>query len=150
MEREYVISLMTSGGAWNGVLSLRKSRRKLRGTVLIVDDDTSILRAITRRLRADGFEVLTFDSPTLLLAANIPKSNACLVLDVNLPEMDGATLYEALVAAGCRLPVIMITGRNDSRTRRLIERVKAVGVLFKPFDDTAFLEVISRALSLST
>jgi|SRR6516164_6772780 FixJ family two-component response regulator len=131
----------------DGVLILPKSRRKLRQTVIIVDDDTSMLRAIARLVRADGFEVLTFDRPSLLLAADIPKYNACLVLDVNLPEMDGAELYQTLTAAGCRLPVIMITGRNDSKTRRLIERVKTVGVLFKPFDDTAFLEVISRALA---
>ena len=93
---------------------------------------------------------LTFDRPGPLLAADIPKSNACLVLDVDLPEMDGVELYEALVTAGCRLPVIMITGRNDPRTRRLLERVNAIGVLFKPFEDATFLEVISRAISLST
>jgi FixJ family two-component response regulator len=106
-----------------------------------------MLRAIARTLRADGFKVVTFDRPSLLLAADIPKSNACLVLDVNLPEMDGVQLYENLATAGCRLPVILITGRNDSRTRHLIERVKAVGILFKPFDDTAFLDIVSRALS---
>ena len=109
-----------------------------------------MLRAAARRVRADGFEVLTFDRPGLLLAADIPKSNACLVLDVNLPEMDGVELYETLVAAGCHLPVIMITGRNDPRTRRLLERVNAVGVLFKPFEDSTLLEAISRAVSLST
>jgi two-component system, LuxR family, response regulator FixJ len=110
----------------------------------------SVLRAVARRVRADGFEVLTFNRPGLILAADIPKSNACLVLDVYLPEMDGVELYEALVAAGCQLPVVMITGRNDSRTLRLLERVNAVGVLFKPFEDSTFLEVISRAISLST
>jgi two-component system response regulator FixJ len=129
---------------------LPKSRKEPRRTVIIVDDDVSVLRAIARRVRADGFEVLAFDKPGLLLAADIPKSNACLVLDVYLPEMDGVELYEALVAAGCRLPVIMITGRNDPRTRRLLDRVHAVGVLFKPFEDIAFLEIISRAISLST
>ena len=132
------------------VLILAKSGRKVRGTVLVVDDDVSMLRAIARLLRADGFNVLTFDRPALLLAADIPKSNACLVLDVNLPEMDGVALYHALVAAGYRLPVVMITGRNDTKTRRLIEGVEAVGVLFKPFEDTALLEVISLALPLST
>ena len=109
-----------------------------------------MLRAIARRLRSDGFEVLAFDTPTSLLAAKIPESNACLVLDVNLPEMDGAALYETLTSGGCHLPVIMITGRNDSRTERLLERVHAVAVLFKPFEDSAFLDAISRALSLSS
>ena len=128
---------------------MAKSRRKLRQTVLIVDDDASVLRAVARLVRTDGFEALTFERPELLLAADIPKSNACLVLDVNLPEMDGVQLYELLAAAGCRLPVIMITGRNDAQTQRLLERVDAVEVLFKPFDDTTFLGVISRAFSMS-
>jgi two-component system response regulator FixJ len=128
---------------------LQKSSKRPRQTVLIVDDDVSVLRALARRVRADGFKVLTYDRPTLLLASDIPKSNACLVLDVNLPEMDGVELYETLVAAGCHLPVIMITGRNDLRSRRLVERVNAVGLLIKPFEDSTFLQIISRAISLS-
>lgn len=126
-----------------------KSRRKLRRTVVIVDDDLSVLRAVARLLRADGFEVLTFERPGLILAADIPKSDACLILDVHLPEMNGVTLYETLAEAGCRLPVVMITGQDDTQTRRLVERLSAVEVLFKPFDDTVLLEVISRAFSVS-
>jgi FixJ family two-component response regulator len=128
---------------------LQKSVRKVRPTVLIVDDDLSMLRALARLVRAEGFEVQTFDKPRLLLAAEIPKTNACLVLDVNMPETDGVELYETLTAAGCRLPVIMMTGRDDSGTRRLLERVKGIEVLFKPFEDTLFLDVVSRAASLA-
>ena len=123
--------------------------RRRRRTVIVVDDDPSVLSAMARLVRACGFDVLTFDRPGLLLAADIPKSDACLVLDVNLPEMDGVELYEALAAAGCRLPVVMITGRNDAQTRRLVDRLSVVDLLFKPFDDDAFLEVVSRACSLS-
>jgi CheY-like chemotaxis protein len=58
----------------------------------------------------------TFERPGLLLASKVPKTNACLVLDVDLPEMNGVELYEALEIAGRALPVIMITGKSDSKT----------------------------------
>jgi FixJ family two-component response regulator len=97
--------------------------RKGRPTVLNVDDDPSVLRAIARLIRASGFDALTFERPGLLLASKVPKTNACLVLDVNLPEMNGVELYEALEIAGRALPVIMITGKSDSKTRRLLKDI---------------------------
>ena len=63
--------------------------------------------------------------------------------------MNGVELYETLATAGCHLPLVLITGRNDITTRHLIDRVKAAEVLIKPFDDTAILEIVSRALPLS-
>jgi FixJ family two-component response regulator len=113
---------------------LPKFKRKQRPTVLVVDDDPSVLRAIARLIRAARFDARTFERPGLLLAAEIPKTNACLVLDVSLPEMNGVKLYEALAISGRALPVIMITGQSDSKTRLLFKEISAVEVLFKPFD----------------
>jgi len=120
-----------------------------RPTVFVVDDDSSILRALGRLIRSTGFEAKTFDRPGRLLSAEIPKSNACLLLDVYLPGMNGVELYEALAASGRGLPVIMITGRDDPQTRDLVQRVHAVAVLLKPFDEDVLLDAISRALARS-
>ncbi len=120
--------------------------KKNRPTVLVVDDDPSILRAIARLIRAAGFEARTFERPGLLLVSEIPKTNACLVLDVNLPEMNGVELYQSLAISGRALPVIMITGQSDSKTRGLLKQVNAVEVLFKPFDGNHLLNAIERAL----
>jgi FixJ family two-component response regulator len=128
---------------------LPKSRRKQLPTVLVVDDDPSVLRAIARLIRASGFEARTFERPGLLLASEVPKINACLVLDVNLPEMNGVELYEALAISGRALPVIMITGKSDSKTRRLLKDMNAVEILFKPFDGHRLLNAIERAIGLS-
>jgi two-component system, LuxR family, response regulator FixJ len=116
-------------------------------TVLVVDDDPSLLRAIGRLLRAAGFEARTFERPSLLLASNVPKSNACLVLDVYLPEMNGVQVFEALALSGRALPVIMITGQGDSKTKRLLKEVNAIEVLIKPFDGDLLLRAVERALS---
>jgi two-component system response regulator FixJ len=63
--------------------------------------------------------------------------------------MNGAELHEKLAATGRGLPVIMISGRNDAQTQHLLQRVNAVAVLSKPFDEDLLLDAISRALALS-
>ncbi len=90
---------------------------------------------------------MAFDRPDAVLDSELPKANACLVVDVHLPEMNGVQLCETLAASGCRLPVIMITGHVDQATRELVQRAKAVAVLFKPFTRDSLLEAISEALA---
>lgn len=121
-----------------------------RPTVLIVDDDPSVLRSLNRLVSASGFNVRTFGRPSELLASIVPGSNACLVVDINLPEMTGIEMCDALRASGRGLPAILITGRTDTRTRSLAEQTDAVAVLFKPFDEEPLLHAIRRALALSS
>jgi FixJ family two-component response regulator len=105
-----------------------------------------MLRALGRLIRSAGFDVRTFGRPTALLAAEVPLSGACLLLDVHLPEMNGSELYEALVASGHKLPVIMITGQDDAQTRRLVQNMDAVAILSKPVDEELLLGAIACAL----
>src|SRR5580700_6220206 len=104
-------------------------------TVLVVDDDSRLLGALGRLIRSAGVNALTFDRPAHLLASEVPKTNVCLLLDVHLPEMNGVQLYEMLAVARHDLPVIMMTGCDDSHTRHLLQRVNAVAILIKPFDE---------------
>jgi CheY-like chemotaxis protein len=115
-------------------------------TVVLVDDDPSVLRALSRLIKGAGFRVLTFDRPSALIASAIPKANACLVVDISLPEMNGRELCAALAASGRGLPAVLITGRNDSATQRLIEEAHPVAALFKPVDERTLFEAIARAL----
>jgi two-component system response regulator FixJ len=94
-----------------------------------------------------GFRVLSFDRPLAVLDSELPKTEACLIVDVHLPQMNGALLCETLAASGCRLPVIMITGHLDRATRELAQRAKAVALLFKPFTRDALLDAISNAVA---
>jgi FixJ family two-component response regulator len=118
-------------------------------TVLVVDDDPSVLSALARLIQAAGFMVLTFDRPSALLASAIPRANACMVVDINLPEMNGSALCSALAATGRGLPSVLITGRNDFATQRIIEEAHAVAALFKPIDERALFDAIAQALALS-
>ena len=118
-------------------------------TVLVVDDDSRLLRAIARLIRSAGVKALIFDRPAHLLASEVPKTNVCLLLDVHLPEMNGVQLYEMLAIGQRDLPVIMMTGRDDAQTRHLLQRVSPVAILIKPFDEAVLFDAIFRALALS-
>jgi two-component system response regulator FixJ len=119
-------------------------------TVLVVDDDPSVLRSLNRLIAASGFAVKMFAKPSELIASEIPTSNACMVLDIDMPEMTGIEMCEVLKGSGRGLPTILITGRTDARTRLQAAQADAVAVLFKPFDKEPLLDAIARAIALST
>ena len=122
---------------------------KKPATVLLVDDDPSICRALARLIRSAGLQVRTFDRPSRLLGTRIPPANACLVVDINLPEMNGIELCHALAGTGHCLPIILITGRSPIETQRIAASVPTAAILYKPIDETPFLEAINRAIALS-
>jgi CheY-like chemotaxis protein len=119
-------------------------------TVLVVDDDPSVLRSLNRLLSASGFHVKTFGKPSELLAIETPRRNACMVVDIDLPEMTGIEMCENLKRSGRGLPTILITGRTDARTRAMAAQSDAVAVLYKPFDEEPLLDAIGRARALSS
>jgi FixJ family two-component response regulator len=118
-----------------------------KSIVILVEDDLSVLRALRRLLMSAGFTVLAFDRPRALLESDIPKTNACLVVDVHLPEMTGVELCETLIASGRLLPAIMITGRVDETTSELLRRIRPVAILFKPFSSDVLLAALSKAFT---
>ena len=125
------------------------TQNKERRTVLVVDDDSRLLRSLATLIRSTGVNALTFERPAHLLVAKVPATDVCLLLDVHMPEMNGVQLYETLTAGRPALPVIMMTGRDDAQTRHLLQRVSTVAVLNKPFDEALLFDAIFRALALS-
>jgi two-component system response regulator FixJ len=125
------------------------TRNKGRRTVLVVDDDARLLRSLAVTIHSAGVNALTFDRPAHLLASELPKRDVCLLLDVHMPEMNGVQLYERLAVARPGLPVIMMTGSDDAKTRHLLQRISTVSVLTKPFNEAVLLDAIFRALALS-
>lgn len=115
--------------------------------VILVEDDPSVLRALRRLLEFSGFKVRAFGRPSALQAEAIPASNVCLIFDVDLPEMTGVELYQALSAAGCHSPLILITAHIDEATRAMAERVPAAAVLIKPFTRDSLLAAIRLGLA---
>lgn len=115
-------------------------------TVHIVDDDPSVLKAIARLLRAAGLRTATYGSADEFLAAHRATSAGCLVLDVAMPGIDGLALQQRLVADGCFLPVVFLTGHGDIPQSVRAMRSGAVDFLTKPVDDAALLGAVGAAL----
>jgi len=115
-------------------------------TIVVIDDDESILRALRRLLSGAGFDVRTFDRPSTLLKSHLPKAGACLLVDIHLPEMNGVELCARLAGSGCRLPVILTTAHTDEESRRLADRAHPVAMLIKPFGRELLMSSIQKAL----
>src|ERR1700730_12627497 len=96
--------------------------------LILVEDDLSVLRALRRLMLSAGFQVMVFDRPSAVLDSDLPNTNACLVVDVHLPERSGWQPCEPLAAPGAGLRVIMTPGRLDEATRELARHAKAFAV----------------------
>jgi FixJ family two-component response regulator len=116
--------------------------------VIVIDDDPSILRALRRLISGAGFDVRTFDRPSALLHSDLPTTEACLIVDIHLPEMNGVELCSALAASGCRLPVILITAHTDEQTRELASSAHPIALLNKPFGRNLLVNSIETALQI--
>jgi FixJ family two-component response regulator len=113
--------------------------------VLLVDDDASLRRALTRTIRLAGFKVEAFHSVEALLARGVPEHDACLVLDVDLPGIGGIEFKRTLVAAGRDLPTIFITALGPAEVGEPLAALAPVAVLYKPFNKEDLLAAIGRA-----
>jgi two-component system response regulator FixJ len=115
-------------------------------TVIVIDDDASIRRALRTQLQILGFTVLAFQSAEDLLASEFPTDNACLLLDVYMPGTNGIELCRSLDASGRHLPTILMSGQDDRQTRQIMREAKSIARLFKPFDEKTLLRAIRKAL----
>src|SRR4030081_962392 len=107
--------------------------------VCIVDDDASLRRSLRNLLMSVGFPVETFDSAAAFLGAARPDSIGCVVLDVRMAGMSGLDLMRHLVAAGSRIPVVMLTAHADEEARRRSPEGGAGAFLEKTVRRTALL-----------
>jgi FixJ family two-component response regulator len=114
----------------------------------LVDDDQSVLRALTRLFSAAGLEPRPFPSPAAFLRAHDPAMPGCLVLDVALPGLDGLELQQALAGSECARPIVFITGRGDIPTSVRAMKGGAVDFLTKPVNDTELLAAVHRAIEV--
>ena len=118
--------------------------------IAIVDDDESVCRALRRLVRSLGMEASTFTSGQEfidLLEAMPSFDPDCVVLDVQMPGLNGLEVQERLVNSGSRLPVIFITAHDDAQVRMQAMEAGAVECLSKPFDDDVLLEKVRAALT---
>jgi FixJ family two-component response regulator len=120
----------------------------LLGFVHIVDDDASFRTAIERRLKCAGYEVATYVSAQHLLE-RLPSESVptCILLDVQIPGMDGPALQSRLSELGSTLPIIFLTGHPDIPTTVRAIKAGANDFLTKPVSSDELLRAIERAIA---
>jgi FixJ family two-component response regulator len=114
--------------------------------VMIVDDDESIRRAARRLIKSYGFPVETFASAEDFLSSGRLHETACLVLDVQMPGLNGLELQSRLITDGHQVPIIFITAFDDENARAQALKAGALGYLVKPFEEADLLTAINVAL----
>ena len=123
--------------------------RGAQRTVVVVEDDEAVRRAIERLLRCAGFQARMFASAGAFLESDAASSAACLVLDVRLPGQSGFDLQRVLAREGLRRPVVFITGLDDPKARAEAAGVGAAQFLAKPFRGQELLDAIESAIGES-
>jgi FixJ family two-component response regulator len=116
------------------------------GRVFLIDDDASVLTALSRLLREAGFDVEAFQSPSEFLLHDDTSTPGCAVLDVALGEWNGLEVQTALANKGDARPIIFITGQGDIATSVQAMKAGAVDFLTKPVRDEDLIEAVRRAL----
>ena len=116
-------------------------------SIVVVEDDAGMSKAIGRLLRAAGCHAVLFPSAEALLGTDAADAASCLVLDIHLPGLSGFELRRRLTTSGHEPPVIFITAHDEPSTRHEAEGLGCTAYFRKPFDGNALLEAIRLALS---
>jgi two-component system OmpR family response regulator len=116
-----------------------------RATVLVVDDEPSIVDAVATTLRYEGFEVAQASSGRAALAAAQEHPPDLIVLDVMLPDLDGIEVTRRLRADGIRVPVLFLTAKDAVEDRIAGLTVGGDDYVTKPF---SLAELVARARAI--
>jgi FixJ family two-component response regulator len=116
-----------------------------RTVVIVVDDDPSLLKSVTRLLAHHGIDSHTFASAEALLESGKVQTATCLLLDIHLGGMSGIELQRQLAASGSKWPVIFMTANDDEATRNEAMDAGCIAYLSKPFAQDVLLNAISKA-----
>jgi len=112
----------------------------------VIDDDSSVLKSLSRLLRSLGFETETFASAELFLARKHYDGVGCIVLDVRMPGLSGMDLQDELSRADYSMPIIFITGHGNIPMSVQAMKRGAVDFLTKPFDDEELMQAVKKAI----
>lgn len=117
--------------------------------VFVVDDDISVRESLELLIRFAGWQPRLFESAQDFLNAPRPLVPSCLVLDINLPDLNGLELQTTIAGDRRSIPIIFITGYGDIPLTVRALKAGAVEFLTKPFNDDVLLKAMADALESS-
>jgi FixJ family two-component response regulator len=117
--------------------------------VFVVDDDLSVRESLELLISNEGWQPETFDSAHEFLSRPRIPGPSCLILDVNLPDLNGLDLQKRVAADRIDMPIIFITGYGDVPMTVQAMKAGAFEFLTKPFGDDVLLTAIRNAIERS-
>ena len=115
-------------------------------TIHVVDDEVSLLNALSRLLRAAGYTVSTFRSASEFLAQLSTDAPGCVIADLRMPDSSGLELQESLARMNCAMPIVFLTGYGDVRSAVQAMRHGAEDFLPKDAPREQLFDAVRRAL----
>ena len=112
----------------------------------IIDDDTSFRTSMSRLLRASGYQTALYESGSIFLEKLPVHEAGCILLDLQMANVNGFELQERLAKSGNILPIVFLTAHGDIRAGVQAIKAGAEDFLPKPVTKEAILECIERAL----
>jgi FixJ family two-component response regulator len=114
--------------------------------VFVVDDDPLVRDSVADLLASAGFAVQAFGSAADFIQAKRPDIPACLILDIELPDLSGLDLQTEMASSGIEVPIIFVTGHGDIRKSVRAMKAGAVEFLTKPLRDQELFAAVRQAL----
>ena len=118
-----------------------------RPIIFIIDDDTSVRRALGRVMTLAGLEWEAYESAEAFLASARTRYRGCIVADMTMPGMSGLDLKNQLNATPGHLPLVFLTANDSEETRAAARTAGAAAYFRKPVDIQALLDAVRWALS---
>jgi FixJ family two-component response regulator len=117
--------------------------------VFAIDDDASVRKGVARLLRSAGYKSEVFASAADFLARSAHSGPSCLIVDVQMPGLNGIDLQEALIQRRRAEQLVFITGYGNIPMCARAMKAGAVDFLPKPFRADQLLKCVERALARS-
>lgn len=112
--------------------------------VYVVDDDDQQRDGVTQLLQSAGYLGRGFASGKAMLAAYPQLAAGCIVVDMFMPDMSGLELQRRLIAAGCRWPIILLTGRATRSVAASAMQSGIIAFLEKPVREAELLAAVMK------
>jgi two-component system response regulator FixJ len=116
--------------------------------VHVVDDKAPVRESLELLLSASGFSVLPYASARAFLNAADRLEAGCVLMDVQLPDVDGITLRKELSHLGRDLPIVVMTAHPQVPPAVEATKAGAIDFLQNPFDPTELLEIVREVIAL--
>jgi FixJ family two-component response regulator len=123
-----------------------RGKKELSGKIVIIDDDVLVRQALGDCMESAGYTVESFASAEQFLVSPSAQNVACLILDLQLPGIDGLELQDRLMGADNRVPIVFVTAQGTQANREKAMKHGAAGFLSKPFRRDDLVKLVRAAI----